>query len=250
MSMSLLPTPDLLLVAAMAVALVALILCIIFALLFLTEKGRAERRLEDAANAWRAEQMEVLRIEQMSLAQEEAREQLEAWKRLELEATKQDQVEIARREARIEFDHWKAAFTKETRVEAIQKSQAVVAGKVAEHFMPYLPEFPYNPKDARFLGTPIDFVVFDGLDQGEVRKVVFVEVKTGAANLNERERQVREAVEAGRIAWIEVRHYLSGMLDRSEIEELRAASQEHDASASPPSTVGAANVRVRSLLQK
>jgi len=34
-----------------------------------------------------------------------------------------------------------------------------------------------NPKDARFLGTPLDFIVFDGLDEGEVRRIVFVEVR-------------------------------------------------------------------------
>jgi hypothetical protein len=55
---------------------------------------------------------------------------------------------------------------------------------------------------ARFLGSPIDFVVFAGLDEGEeCRDVVLVEVKTGKSALSKRERQVRDAVEAGRVSY-------------------------------------------------
>ncbi|HXL10861.1 MAG TPA: Holliday junction resolvase-like protein, partial [Gemmatimonadales bacterium] len=61
------------------------------------------------------------------------------------------------------------------------------------------------PKDARFLGTPVDLVVFDGLDEGQLRRVVFIEVKTGEGALSVRERQVRDAVQARQVDWIELR---------------------------------------------
>jgi predicted Holliday junction resolvase-like endonuclease len=35
--------------------------------------------------------------------------------------------------------------------------------------------------------------------------VVFIEVKTGNADLSRRERQVRDAVEARQVAWAEIR---------------------------------------------
>jgi len=75
----------------------------------------------------------------------------------------------------------------------------------SQQLVPYLPGFGYNPKDARFLGSPVDFVVFDGLDAGALERVVFLEVKTGAAGLSARERQVRDAIQSGRIAWQELR---------------------------------------------
>ncbi len=78
-------------------------------------------------------------------------------------------------------------------------------GKVQEQLIPYLPEFRYNPKDARFLGTPVDLVIFDGLDDGRVRRVVFVEVKTGSSALTGRERQVRDVIEARAVEWAELR---------------------------------------------
>ena len=70
----------------------------------------------------------------------------------------------------------------------------MISGKVQEHLAPLFPEFiaQFNPKDARFLGSPLDFVVFDGLDDGLVKRVVFVEVKSGKANLQSRERLCRD----------------------------------------------------------
>jgi len=85
------------------------------------------------------------------------------------------------------------------------RSQATITGLVHEQLIPYLPGFPFNPKDARFLGSPVDLVIFDGLDAGELREVVFIEVKTGGASLSKRERQLRDAVRAGRVSWREIR---------------------------------------------
>jgi hypothetical protein len=100
---------------------------------------------------------------------------------------------------------WKARYTTIIRADAVQRSQAVTAGKVHEQLIPYLPAFPYNPKDVRFLGSPIDLVVFDGLAEGRVRRIVFVEIKTGASCLTSRERCVRDAVQAGDVEWAELR---------------------------------------------
>jgi predicted Holliday junction resolvase-like endonuclease len=100
---------------------------------------------------------------------------------------------------------WKARYTALIRADAVQRSQAVTAGKVHEQLVPYLSAFPYNPKDVRFLGSPVDLVVFDGLSEGRVRRVVFLEVKTGGSSLTGRERCVRDAVQAGDVEWAELR---------------------------------------------
>jgi predicted Holliday junction resolvase-like endonuclease len=105
----------------------------------------------------------------------------------------------------IYFLVWKARHMGAIRQDAVQRSQAVTVGKVSEQLLPYLPGFRFNPKDARFLGSPVDFVVFDGLDEGELRGVWFLEVKTGNAALTARERQIRDAVLARRVGWDELR---------------------------------------------
>lgn len=100
---------------------------------------------------------------------------------------------------------WKTWYTRRVRKDAIQRSLAVTAGKVYEQLVPYLPDFPFNPKDVRFLGSPVDFVVFDGLSAGDVTRIVFVEVKTGEAALSSRERRVRDAVRDARVEFYELR---------------------------------------------
>ena len=100
---------------------------------------------------------------------------------------------------------WKVRYADSLRSDAVVRSQAITAGKVQEQLLPYFPDFPYNPKDVRFLGSPTDLIVFDGLASGEVKRVVFLEVKTGGSCLTARERSVREAIQAGEVEWLEVR---------------------------------------------
>lgn len=96
-------------------------------------------------------------------------------------------------------------YLRDARQSAIQQSRAVTRGQMYEQLVPHLPNFDFNPKDARFLGQPVDFVVFDGLDEGDLRRIVFVEVKTGESKLTKRERLIRDAILEGRITWREMR---------------------------------------------
>jgi predicted Holliday junction resolvase-like endonuclease len=107
--------------------------------------------------------------------------------------------------ASLYFVIWKLRYSAAIRENAVQRSLAVTAGKVHEQLVPYLPEFGFNPKDARFLGSPVDLVVFDGLAAGDVKRVVFLEVKTGGAPLTTRERQVRDVIDAREVVWAELR---------------------------------------------
>ena len=95
--------------------------------------------------------------------------------------------------------------TRDIRRDAISQSRAITRGQVFEQFAAYFPDFEFNPKDAQFLGKPVDFVVFDGLDDGEVERIVFVEIKTGNAALSTRERRIRDAIQRGRVEWRELR---------------------------------------------
>lgn len=89
---------------------------------------------------------------------------------------------------------------------ALGASRRVLKGQAAEQLAPLTQGFPYLPADARFLGSPIDYIVFEGLaDDNEAIEIVFVEVKTGKARLSARELRVKQAVVAGRVRWEECR---------------------------------------------
>ena len=98
-----------------------------------------------------------------------------------------------------------ARRTRDIRRDAVSQSRAVTRGQVFEQFAAYFPSFEFSPKDAQFIGKPVDFIVFDGLDDGELRRIVFVEIKTGDAALSTRERRIREAIQRGRVEWRELR---------------------------------------------
>ena len=100
---------------------------------------------------------------------------------------------------------WRFRYTAKIRRDAVQRSEAVTAGKVHEQLVAYLPAFPYNPKDVRFLGSPVDLVVFDGLADGRLERIVFIEVKTGGSGLTPRERWIKDVIEAGEVEWEELR---------------------------------------------
>lgn len=80
-----------------------------------------------------------------------------------------------------------------------RQSLATRHGQAVEQFVPFMAQWPWDPQRFRFLGDPVDGVQFT--DDG----VVFVEVKTGNGRLNAVQRQVRDHVRAGRVAWHEVR---------------------------------------------
>ncbi|MDN5294953.1 MAG: hypothetical protein PWP01_463 [Methanosarcinales archaeon] len=130
--------------------------------------------------------------------EQRARQIFEEWRDRELESASTKKAEIL-------FEEWRQKYEKEIRKDAIEKSKAVIAGKVTEHLIPYLPEFKYNPKDARFIGSPVDLIVFDGLDEGDLRKIVFVEVKSGKSTLSKRERFIRDTIEKKRVEWVILR---------------------------------------------
>src|SRR5262245_26754752 len=90
---------------------------------------------------------------------------LATWRERDLAALRGQLKEAATGSAAAQLEQWKLDHSDEVRRDAIQKSQATITGKMVEQLVPYFPQFPFNPKDARFIGSPVDFVVFDGLSE-------------------------------------------------------------------------------------
>ena len=91
----------------------------------------------------------------------------------------------------------------EAKKAAVRRSRSVLGGMFAEQLAPYLPNFPFSPTEAKFIGAPIDFLVFKGMDAQYFEEVIFVEVKSGAARLNQNERSLKDAIINKRVRWHE-----------------------------------------------
>jgi len=47
--------------------------------------------------------------------------------------------------------------------DSVNGSRLTLNGRIAEQMAPVLPGFLFNPTDARFIGTPEDYIILDGL---------------------------------------------------------------------------------------
>jgi predicted Holliday junction resolvase-like endonuclease len=84
------------------------------------------------------------------------------------------------------------------RVEHAKRSLSVRYGQTSEQLAPWMRGWPFASTEGfRFLGKPIDGVHF------EEDAVYFVEIKSADARLSKPQRAVRDAVEAGRVGWVE-----------------------------------------------
>ncbi len=107
---------------------------------------------------------------------------------------------------------------------SVQQSRAVLKGKVAEQMAPMLERFPYAPSDARFLGDPVDYIIFDGYSEaGRPLEVVLLEIKQGKGRLSQGQRRIARAVTAGRVRFETLHLYANGTarLERAERETNR-----------------------------
>lgn len=115
-------------------------------------------------------------------------------------------ISIIEERAKNDLERWKLECTNEIRKDSVNRSRSTLKGRISEQMSPFLPEFPFSPADARFIGNPIDFVVFDGYtkvkdEKGDKIGVVLVEVKKGKGKLSREETLIKKAVEEGRVSW-------------------------------------------------
>lgn len=94
---------------------------------------------------------------------------------------------------------------KNQRKDAVDRSRSVVLWYVNEKIAPLLPDFPYNYKDLAFLWKWVDYIVFDWLSQWNLKKIVFLEIKSGKSTLNNNERMIKNCVESKHIFY-KIRH--------------------------------------------
>jgi predicted Holliday junction resolvase-like endonuclease len=107
---------------------------------------------------------------------------------------------------RAELAAWKLEAAGEIRKDSVNRSRSTLKGKIAEQMAPLLPEFRYNPADARFIGSPVDYVIFDGLtDVADEKKkeirIILMDIKHGTGSLSRTQRVIRDAVQNKQVGW-------------------------------------------------
>jgi predicted Holliday junction resolvase-like endonuclease len=95
---------------------------------------------------------------------------------------------------------------RESSKRSVNQSRSTLKGQMAEQMAPFLAGFEYLPADARFLGDPIDYVVFQGRtglgerpENNDPLEIVLLEIKQGQSRLTRVQQEIARAVEEGRV---------------------------------------------------
>ena len=117
----------------------------------------------------------------------------------------QDEIlEIGRR-ADAHMAEWKKTEELRIRKDAKARSKSIVKGLTQEHFAPFWIAPDLDPRDFRFVGDPVDYVICRGASavskglQDHVDEVILMDVKTGKAQLSKVQRRIRDAINEGRV---------------------------------------------------
>ena len=80
-----------------------------------------------------------------------------------------------------------------------KQSLSVKYGKMAEQFIPFIRNYPYDKQNFRFIGTPIDGIQFEN------DKVIFLEFKIGDSKLSKKQQEIKKIVENQKVEFEELR---------------------------------------------
>lgn len=168
---------------------------------------------------WRAAKPRIQDLVQNIRTLKEQIEEASEWKKRWADAEALVHIMKTNWEDRLsaEMNSFRAIETKKIREDAIKKSTAVQYGQSSEQLAPLLLK-GFNPKEMHFLGQPIDYIVYEGLENlnsgisDEITGVTFLEIKTGKSDLTKQQRRIRDAIQEGRVAFTTVN------LDTGEIK--------------------------------
>ena len=115
-------------------------------------------------------------------------------------------------EQQLNHEHELKTAVEKARKKSLDAQRNFVRGQVGEHFTPFMPDFPYNPTACQFLGKPIDYVIFQNVNEcvegtadiSEVQ-IILADVKTGNSRLTKSQEVIKQAIANGQVYFREFR---------------------------------------------
>lgn len=90
-------------------------------------------------------------------------------------------------------------FSKYNKLKSRKQSLSTKYGQITEQFLPFMKDYPYNEKNFRFLGNPIDGIQFND------DKLVFLEFKSNKSQLSRKQKKIKDLVNKGKVEFRELR---------------------------------------------
>lgn len=56
-------------------------------------------------------------------------------------------------------------------------------------------------RDMTFVGKGIDYIIFDGLSSGNLKEIIFLEIKSGSSTQNNNEKSIEDIIKKGKVRY-------------------------------------------------
>jgi len=89
--------------------------------------------------------------------------------------------------------------SKITNLDSNLRSNAVRQGLTLEQWIPMSENYPWDHRNFRFLGYPIDGIQF------EDEKILLVEFKSGNSRMSNKQKAIQQLVENGKVEFVEIK---------------------------------------------
>ena len=89
--------------------------------------------------------------------------------------------------------------SKITNLDSNLRSNAVKQGLTLEQWIPISENYPWDHRNFRFLGDPIDGIQF------EDNKILLVEFKSGNSRMSNKQKAIQQLVENGKVEFVEIK---------------------------------------------
>ena len=102
---------------------------------------------------------------------------------------------------------------RELKDKAIEKVKSKELPKRLKKIVPSLVDSGFNPQDVKTLFHPVDFVVFDGMSEGEVKRIVFLDHSNIDGNRKVLQQMIGGVIKTQSYHWTTIRISESGKVN-------------------------------------
>jgi predicted Holliday junction resolvase-like endonuclease len=199
-------------ILASIITFVVLSSIFILAIVYINEKEKRELLRENTNLIKRIEDLEISFRDRLNF-------EIENYKKKDRKLLEEEIRKKMLSEMEEKLEDWKKEKEKEIVEKVLKDYGMYILKNLGEKFAPFYVMYKYkiDPRDIRFIGCPIDYIAFKGLEEKDYDnlEILFIKVNQENRELTDREMAIKNAIENKKIKWlsIEIDKFLKENID-------------------------------------